>query len=917
MAGGAHGVLLGRGREQQLLSGLVGGAREAHSGVLVVLGDAGIGKTALIEAMVTQATGFRVIRANGAQFELELPYAGLQQICAPLNDLMVRLPGPQSGALRVALGIEAGDGAPDQLLIGLALLTLLAEAGAQQPTVCVVDDAHWLDRTSLCALVFAARRLHADRVVVVLASREPVDILAGLPELVLSGLADADARILLAGLVPGRLSGRARDSIIAESAGNPLAILELHGALDPVQLAGGYGLAHAKSLSSRLEQTFLSEFRALPPQTCTLLLLAAAEPTGDATWLWAAAHQLGIGVDAAVPAEAAGLVKFSGRVLFRHPLVRSAIYGNSPLEERRRVHDALAHVMASPAFADHRAWHRANAAAAPDEMLAAELELAAKQAGARGGTAAAAAFLTLAMEITPELGQRASRAVSAARVALDAGALDSAERLLDLAAELTNDETVGAQVDHVRARWAFAARRGRDAPLLLLAAARRLAPISVRSARDTYLEAIMASLIVGRFCVGEPGWPATVAAQARQAPLPAGAPTAADLLLDGLIVRLTEGYVAGAPILQAAIKQYVREMELGIADPKWHDITNRVSLDLFDQDAYNTLTVQQLSMLRAAGALTMLPAALWTYAGLCVGTGHIESAGAAVQEAAAITAATGTPLQISLEPYFAAYRGQEKLCSDTAHATIDAATARGDGTEVTVSHYALAILHNALGNYAQAVEASLAGLADDDFGLVGYLLPELIEAATRCGEISTAASALSRLTERTSVSGTSTALGVAARSRALLSDGSAADDEYREAIHHLESSPVAVFLARAHLVYGEWLRRGSRRAEARTHLRTASDMFLRMGIDGFARRTRRELEAAGATVGPTSHGTSMDTLTLQEKHIARLARTGYTNSEIGAQLFISPRTVEWHLGRIFTKLGVTSRRELRTVPFTG
>ncbi|UNB53849.1 LuxR family transcriptional regulator [Mycolicibacterium sp. YH-1] len=905
------GVLLGRTPEQQHLAGLLSEAQTGRSGVLIVRGEAGIGKTALIDSVLSHAPELQVIHSHGAESEMELAYAGLQQVCAPLVGLLDRLPGPQRKALQVALGLADGVGAPDQLLVGLAVLTLLAEAGAQQPTACVIDDAHWIDRASMSALTFAARRLLADRVVMVFGSRRPLDLMAGLPELVLHGLTVSDARALLGAVVPGRLTDRARDSIIAESGGNPLPILELHRALTPGELAGGYGLARARSISGRIEDTFLQQFRKLPSPTRTLLLIAAAEPTGESSWLWAAARSLGIDVDAAEPAENAGLVSLNGRMRFRHPLVRSAIYGNATLAERRRVHEALAQTIIDPRAADHRTWHRAHAASTADEQLATDLELAAEQARARGGTAAAAAFLVQAVGATPDPDQRAGRALRAAQAELDAGALDATARMLEQAAELADDELTSAHVDLLRAKMAFAARRGRDGPPLLLAAARRLAPIDAGLARETYLEAFMYSMIVGRSSGSEPFWPADVAHEAKRAPPAVGPPTAMDLLLDGLIVRYTDGYVAAAGLLKHAIAEFLKEDDDAV-DPRWHNITNRVCLDLFDQDAYNLLTVRQLNKLRVAGELTMLPIALWTYAGLCVGTGHIATVAATLEEADAITTATGAVPQTSLEPYIAAYRGQKKLCLESARTTIAGASARGEGNEVTVTHYAVAILHNGLGNYSKAVHASLSGLDDDDFGLVGYLLPELIEGATRCGENVIAKDALARLVERTDASGTPTALGVAARSRALVNDGASANDDFLEAIVHLQKSPVAVFLARAHLVYGEWLRRGNRRAEARTQLRTAYDLFEEMGIDGFASRTSRELAAAGVTVNQPVKGSAI-TLTTQERHITRLVREGHTNSEIAAQLFISPRTVEWHLSHIFAKLDVRSRREIRSV----
>ena len=904
--------MLGRRREQHRLADLLAGAREGRSGVLVVRGDAGIGKTALIDTMLAQLSDLRAIHTNGAESEMELAYAGLQQVCVPLLDLLGQLPRPQHDALSVALGLSERDGVPDQLLVGLALLTLLAEAGTQQPTVCVIDDAHWVDRASMAALAFAARRLLADRVIMVFGTRQPIDLLNGLPELTLRGLDDSNARTLLGAVVPGRLSERARASIIAESRGNPLAILELNHAMTPGELAGGYGLARAKSISARIEDTFLQQFRKLPSPTRTLLLIAAAEPTGESYWLWEAARCLGIDLHAAEPAENAGLISLGDRIRFRHPLVRSAIYGNATLAERRSAHGALAQVITDRRSADHRAWHRAHAAEAPDEDIAAELELAAEQARARGGTAAAAAFLAQAVEATPNPRRRAQRAMDAANAKLDVGALDVAASLLERATELTSNEAVGARADLLRAKLAFAARRGRDGPPLLLAAAERLAPIDAALSRETYLEALMYAMIVGRFTTDESASPANVARKARLAPPAAEPITPVDLMLDGLIVRYTDGYVAAAPMLKRAIAAFLKEDGGAVVDPKWHSITNRVCLDLFDQDAYNLLTVQQLEKLRAAGELTVLPIALWTYAGLCVGTGRIATVAATLEEAEAITAATGVAPQTSLQPYIAAYRGQERQCLESARSTIDGATSRGEGIEVTVAHYAVAILHNALGNYSRAVDASLAGLKDDDYGMVGYLLPELIEGATRCGEKVIARDALAQLTERANASGTSTALGVAARAKALVQDGDSANEDYLEAIAHLENSPVAVFLARAHLVYGEWLRRVNRRAEARVQLRTAHEMFVSMGVDGFAIRASRELGATGETVYKQTKETSI-VLTTQERHITRLVREGFTNSEIGAQLFISPRTVEWHLGRIFAKLDVKSRRELRSL----
>ncbi len=561
-------ALLGRRGEQELLAELVDRARGGRSGVLVIHGDAGIGKTALLADVVVKAADLRTIQISGAESEMELAYAGVQQLCGPLLGRIDRLPDPQKNALRVALGLREGD-PPDRYLVGLAVLTLLGHAGTERPTVCIIDDAQWVDSASLQALAFAARRLLADPVVMIFAAREPgaPRELAGLPELHLSGLADRDARTLLTSVMPGRLDDHMREIILAEADGNPLALLELHRALAPAELAGGYGLATAKPLSTRIERTFDRRLRELPPQTQTLLLLAAAEPTGEPAWLWAAAGQLGIGADAAIPSEHSGLVTVESRLRFSHPLVRSAVYRNASLSERRQVHAALAEVISGPEAEDHRAWHRAHATSAPDEAVAIELVRSADRARRRGGAAAAAAFLANAVELTPDPAIRADRALDAAQAKVDAGDPEAATKLLTPLSRF-DDELLSARVDLVHAKIAFAASRGRDAPPLLLAAAERLRVPDPLLARETYLEALMTSMIIGRLAANEKASPAAIAKSATQAPRPSDPPTAVDLLLDGLIVRLTEGYTTAAPLLKRAIRAYINDSETGAADPR-------------------------------------------------------------------------------------------------------------------------------------------------------------------------------------------------------------------------------------------------------------------------------------------------------------------------------------------------------------
>ncbi|RDH76051.1 helix-turn-helix transcriptional regulator [Mycolicibacterium moriokaense] len=908
-----RGPLVGRRVEQHQLAELVDRVRSGGSGVLVLLGEAGIGKTALLLDVRDRASDLRVIALSGAESEMELAYAGVQQLCAPLLGSLDRLPAPQKNALQVALGLREGV-APDRLLVSLAVLSLLAGAGAERPTICLIDDAQWVDRASLQALAFAGRRLSADPVAMIFAARgsQADRELAALPHTRLDGLADTDARALLSAIMPGRLDDVVRDNIVAEADGNPLALLELNRALPRAQLAGGYGLTAAKPLTTRIEQTYGQRLRELPPQTRMLLLLAAAEPTGEPSWLWAAAARLGIGADAGVPAEQSGLVSVDTRLRFRHPLVRSAVYRDAIPSERRQAHTALAEVISGPLADEHRAWHHAHAAEAPSEAIAIELVQSAELARRRGGSAAAAAFLAYAVELTPDPVLRADRALAAALSKLDAGDPEAAARLLE-AVGGADDELLSARADLVRAKIAFATNRGSDAPPLLLAAAERLRDLDPALARETYLEALMAAAIVGRLSTA-----VAVAEAARNAPAVSGPPRAVDLLLDGTVVRLTEGYVAAAPLLKRAITAYLDDDKEGTADPRWHLIALRVLLERFEEANYNALSRRQLEILTATGELTALPNVLTTNSGACVNAGDFAQAAALIEQSRSIAEATGTPPHRSVEAYLAAYRGQERQCIEMVQATIEEATERGEGAAIAQAHFSATILHTGLRQYDRAFVACSSALEYDDIALRGYILVEMVEAAVRSGHRSAAEAALGELAERAAASGTDSALGLAARSRALIDDAPTADAEYKLATTNLQRSPVVVYYARTRLVYGEWLRRQNRRSDARKELRIAYEMFTEMGADGFAERTRRELQAAGEPMqderGGKSAVASTMSLTTQESYIARLAGDGYSNSEIASHLFISPRTVEWHLSKIFAKLGVTSRRELRQHP---
>jgi DNA-binding CsgD family transcriptional regulator len=902
---GAVAGLTGRLSERGVLDRFVAGVRAGEGQALVVRGEPGVGKTVLLDYLAGGATssGCRVVRATGVQSEMELAFAGLHQLCAPMLGHAESLPVPQREALRTAFGLSAGP-VPDRFLVGLAVLGLLSEAAGDCPLVCMVDDQQWLDRASAQALGFAARRLAADPVGLVFAARVPGQDVAGLPELVVEGLAEDDARALLDSVLPGPLDARVRDRIIADTHGNPLALLELPRGLTPAQLTGGFGVPSPRPLDGRIEESFGRQLEALPAPTRRLMQLAAADPSGDPVLVWRAADRLAIGAGAAEPAAKAGLAEFGSRVQFRHPLVRSAAYRSASAQTRQELHAALAEVTDPAADPDRRAWHRAQAAAGPDEEVAAELEQSAGRAQRRGGLAAAAAFLERSAGLTLDPARRAQRALAAAQAKHQAGALDAALGLLAMAQAGPLDELQRARGDLLRAQIAFSSSHGRDAPPLMLSAAKQLEALDVGLARQTYLEAFTAALFVGRLspAVGE------VATAARTAPAARGPARAADLLLDGLALLVTEGYAAGTPALSRALLAF-RSQDISAAEGlSWLWLAGRAAMAVWDEETWHILAGRHVTLARDAGALSELPLAIRSRILLHAHAGELAEGAALIAEAQAVADATGIPLG----PYgalgVAAFRGHEAEATELFQAAMDGVRSRGEGRGVT-SQYAAALLYNGLGQYDKALAAAELACEYDDIGVLGWSLAELVEAAVRSGQPARAADAVRRLCETTRASGTDWALGTEARSRALLSEGEAAENRYREAIERLGRTRMRPALARARLLYGEWLRREKRRRDARAELRTAHDLFDAMGIEAFAERARRELLATGETVRKRTVETVSE-LTAQEAHIARLAVDGRTNAEIGAQLFLSTRTVEWHLGKVYAKLDVGSRREL-------
>jgi DNA-binding CsgD family transcriptional regulator len=901
-------VLLDRDPERAALDGLLEGVRSGHSGVLVLLGEPGVGKTALLDYAVESAEGLRIVQVSGVESEMELGFAALHQLCSPMLDELDGLPDPQRTALGVAFGLRDGD-APDRFLIGLAVLSLMSAAAARQPLLCVIDDAQWLDRASSQVLAFVARRLLAEPVGLLAAARGQGSDFTDLPELTVKGLPPEAARQLLRSVIREPLDERVRERIITESGGNPLALLELPRDQARTELGVGFELPPGSpAVWQRIEDSYLQRLNDLPGAARQFLLLAAAEPTGDPVLLWRAAERLGIGPEAAQAAIATGFLAIGLRVSFRHPLARSAAYrvaARSP-EELQAAHAALADATDPEADPERRAWHRAQAIAEPDEQAADALERWAGRVQARGGPAKAAAFLERSAALTPDPGRRAERALAAAQATYQAGALDAALALLAAAEAGPLDELRAAQADLLRGQIAFAANWGSDALPLLLKAARRLEKLDPRLARDTYLEALAAAMFVAGMT---PGGLQGVARAVREAPPAPHPPRAADLLLDGLALLVTEGYAAGVPALREALAAFCGDAITREEELHWVWLACQAAGFVCDYRSWQVLSSRQVALARETGSLSALATAYHFRAGGLLVAGDLAEAEAMVAEYASISSAIG----VSITPYaalgIAAYRGREAEFTALGEAAWKDAERRGEGEGLTLVHYATAYICNSLGRYADALAA--AERATEDLSALWsakWALIELIEAAERSGERERATEALARLAGITSACGTDWALGLEARCRALVSDGDAAGGCYREAIERLSRDGERTEAARAQLLYGEWLRRNQRIREGREQLRAAYEAFDAMGAEAFAERARIELRASGGSA--RKRPSQRDDLTAQEALIARLASDGASNPEIAAQLFLSPATVAYHLRKVFTKLGIGSRSQL-------
>jgi DNA-binding CsgD family transcriptional regulator len=895
-----------RERERAALSQLLLDVRSGRSRALVLRGEPGIGKTALLENLCARAGDVVLVRGAGVESEAELAYAGLHQMFSQMiEEKLDLLPDPQREAIRIAFGESSGD-APNPFLLGLAVLNRLADAAAEQPVLCLVDDAQWLDRATVQTLAFVARRLDAEPVGIVFAVREPIAQFDGLPELILSGLAPEDARQLLGSALTAPVDEAARERFIAETGGNPLALLELSGRLTAAGLKDAFDPRDSRGLWGRLEESFQHRIESASAGSRMLLLIAAAEPAGDPTLLWRTGDLLGVPRDAADSLKDSGLLQVGAKVEFRHPLVRSAVYRLATPGARRSVHGALAEVTDPELDPDRRAWHLALAAAGPDEQVAVELERSGERARARGGYAAEAAFLERALTLTADFDRRAVRALAAARARLAAGEPHTARDLLSIAERGPLDELRSAELQVLRALIAFAVGRGGDAPALLLKAAKRLEPLDPIGARETYLDAMRAVLFAGRFAQDTGLRDVAVAARGVAWP---DSPDVPDLLLRAFATLILDGYAAGTPLSQQTVAA-LRHGEFTTArDLGWLVLGAQLALTLWDAGAWDELTQRQLRLARETGQLDVLPIALTNRAITHILAGELATAASLVKEIEMVSEATGIPTP----PYAAvatAVFGPPADAFTLIDASLQAARDRGEGGAVKWVQLEQAILCNALGRYEDALTAASSAY-EEPVVYSTWIGTELIESAARSGHPERAARALENLGEMASAAGTDWVLGVGARCRALLADGETAEDFYRASIGHLQRTRQPVDLARSHLVYGEWLRREGRRIDARQQLRVAREMFDAIGAVAFTDRAARELAATGETFRkrPADNGLASD-LTVREAQIARLAAGGLSNREIGEQLFISHRTVGYHLGAVFSKLDVANRTQL-------
>jgi DNA-binding CsgD family transcriptional regulator len=905
-------ALLDREAERGQIDRVLEMARQGRSAVLILQGEPGTGKTTLLDYAVESGRDFEIVRLLGIESESELGFAALHQLVLPFAAGLSSLPAPQRDALGGALGLRRTD-SPDRFLLALAALTMLADAAAMRPLLCVVDDAQWLDRESAGIMGFVARRLSADAIAMLFAVRSPsergVD-LEGIPWVQIGGLPPEQAGQLLASAAAGRVDRDVSERIIVQTGGNPLGLIELGGELSREQLAGEISLPELLPVGEGLQARYLRQIRSMPADTQILLLAAAADPTGDPALLWRAGEFLGFGVGAAAAAEAEGLLRLGPVVSFRHPLIRSAVYHGAALADRVRVHEALARATDPQQAADLQAWHRAEAAIGPDEGVAGELERAADRARERGGWAARARLLTRAAALTPDADDRFRRVLAAAAAETTAGACVRGQALLDSVAGQLDDPGRQAAALRVQGTIRYAQDQAAEAASVLLDAARRLAPLDPALARATLLEALAAARISGRLAKTGAG-DADIAHAARSLPVPSRPDaTIGDLVLDADATLLLDGHEAAVPVVKRAVAAM---LAVPISSAELLALTAvgcAAASALGDDHVLYSLASRLEVQARDQGAVPPLSIAL-IFSGFSeLYAGHLGQAHARYNERGAIEATRGGSCEVG-HALVLAWRGQAAEARAEAAAAARVAVEQGEGWKLALLEYARAVLALGMGHYEEALAAAPQGYQENVL-LRTFALPDLIEAAVRCGERETAEQALASVASRAAASPTPLMLGLLARSRALLGSETGTEALYQEAIGYLQQARGRVHLARVELLYGEWLRRERRQRDAREHLHTAYGVFRDIGADGFAERARLELAAAGGMAGPAASSPGGG-LTPQELQVAALAAAGFTNVEIASRLFISPKTVDYHLGKVYRKVGVGSRRELARV----
>lgn len=907
--------LLGRSGELATIDALLETVRGGMSGAVVIRGEAGIGKTALLEHAINTASDFRVVRALGIESETNVGFAALHQLLVPFLPRIARLPPPQRNSLGVAFGLALGP-TPERFQVGLAALTLLAVAAEGQPLLCIVDDAQWLDLESAEVLGFVARRLQAEGVAMLFAVREPPERpvnFGGIAEIRLGPLAPQDARELLAVVNPNELDDADAQRLLEETEGNPLAILELTA--EPVRtwLGRPHEISEPLPVGERLQQHFLRRSNDLSTESQTFLRLASAESSMDPLVLWRAARNLGLDKEAVVEAEAKQLIALGPPLSFRHPLIRSAIYYAMPPPERRRIHAALADATDRRFEPDRRAGHRALATVEPDESVAAELAEQAERAQQRGAYAAWAMFASRAADLSPDPVVRATRLLVAARAWMAAGSLDRAQTALNDAGPALSDPYQRALAQALEGAVRFATGQSADALDFLLQAGRAMAALDAPRARRILLSALEAAAFSRPSATGPVMKAIAKEALARE-PSVEMSGTAGDLMLRGYATVITSGYRVGGPILQEAIAATLRQ---GPDPEALHNLATLAAYSLFDDTSAAALAGDWVGVCRERAALTALPLALQLLAVAELYSGRLEEADVLTVQSLQTAEATGNHGFLGVASrgavFFMAWRGDEAQARELAAQHVAEAQAHGEPYWANFSGFSLSVLELALGRYHAALEAALPTFKDDPPWSGAWVAPNLIEAAARVGAKGIAEEALKRLSDRAEAGGTPLGLGLLARCRAILADAAEAEALYREAIDRLAGSPTRPELARTHLLYGEWLRRQNRRRDARGQLRTAFEMFSGMGTRAFAARARGELLATGERVRRRTNETQ-DQLSPQELQVARLAARGVRNQQIASELFISERTVEYHLGKVFRKLDLSSRTQLAHAP---